>query len=396
MMMYIMKILAILSSWYPHYTSSSVGVVVDQVSMRLRKNGIKVDICAPIGGNVNIINSNILKKTRIFEPVDHFYRMIYFWFKAIYYIKNNYEKYDLFWVHNPNPIIWRFVNKKLLNKIFFAIHTTYGGARKKSNFESIKLNIFFNFMTYNEKKFFEKIKSINNRVIVFSPECIKELTNFGIDDKKIVYIPNGVDINYFKPISSEMKRNVRKKFGIPQDKIVILSLGRLDEVKKPIKLIKTFLALEKRCENIFLIIIGKGDELQKIKKMTEKNKNILIPGYVNLIDESNANLIACCDAYITTSSYEGQPLALLESMSSGLLCITSNIPTLEKIVRSANCGISLSFDDAEQAADEIANFFKMNKIATFGLNARKYIENNHNWDIVSKKYIEEFNKSTIR
>ena len=207
-----------------------------------------------------------------------------------------------------------------------------------------------------------------------------------------MYIPNGVDINYFKPISSEMKRNIRIKFGFPQNKIIMLSLGRLDEVKKPIKLIKTFLALEKHCDNIFLIVIGKGDELPKIKKMTEKNKNILIMGYVNIMEEGNADIIACCDAYITASSYEGQPLALLESMSSGLLCITSKIPNLEKIVRSAKCGISLSFDDAEQAADEINNFFKMNKIAIFGLNARRYIENNHDWDIVSNKYLEEFNK----
>jgi glycosyltransferase involved in cell wall biosynthesis len=389
-----MKILAVLSAWYPHYTSSSIGVVVDHVSDCLRKQGITVDICAPIGGNINLINTNILKRTRIFEPVDHFYRMIFFWFKALYFIKNNYEKYDVFWIHNPNPIIWRFVNKKYLDKIIFTIHSTYGGMNKKIKFESIKLNIFYNFMTKNEKKFFDKIKSTKNSIIVFSPECIKDLTDFGIDDEKIMYIPNGVDINYFKPISLKMKRDIRQKFGFPQNKIIMLSLGRLDEVKKPIKLIKTFLVLEKYCDNVFLIVIGKGDELQKIKKMTEKNKNILIMGYVNIMDESNSDLIACCDAYITTSSYEGQPLALLESMSSGLLCIISKIPNLEKIVQSAKCGISLSFDDAELAANEIANFFKMNKISTFGLNARRYIENNHDWDLVSRKYLEEFKKIT--
>ena len=249
-------------------------------------------------------------------------------------------------------------------------------------------------MKKNEKKFFKKIRSIKNRIIVISPESIEELTDFGIDNKKIVYIPNGVDINYFKPISSEMKKNIRLKFEIPQDKFVILSLGRLDEVKKPIKLIKTFLALEKFCDNVFLIVMGAGDELPKIKKMTENNKNISIRGYINVMDKSNTNLIACCDAYINTSSYEGQPLALLESMSSGLLCIASKIPNLERIVRSAKCGISLCFDDAEQAADEIAEFLKKNEIATFGLNARRYIEHNHDWDIVSKEYLEEFKKST--
>jgi len=87
---------------------------------------------------------------------------------------------------------------------------------------------------------------------------------------------------------------------------------------------------------------------------------------------------------------------LLESMSSGLFCITSRIPNLERIVKPANCGISLSFDNTQQAAEEIANFLKMNEITNFRPNARRYIEKNHDWDIVSELYLEEFNKITMK
>ena len=108
-----MKILIALSSWYPDYTASSIGKVTYHICTLFRKNGIDVDICAPIGGNINVINPNYLKLTKGFQPINYFYRMIYFWLKTIVYIRSNYGKYDLFLIHNPNPLIWRFTNKNI-------------------------------------------------------------------------------------------------------------------------------------------------------------------------------------------------------------------------------------------------------------------------------------------
>jgi glycosyltransferase involved in cell wall biosynthesis len=385
-----MKILAVLSAWHPHYTSSSIGKVVYNVATRLKEKGDDIDVCAPVGGDVTFFNPLYLKLTKNLVFINHFYRMLYFWLKAISFIKRNYDDYDLFWVNNPNPLIWRFANKKLFNKISFTIHTTYSEISERSKFKTLKSRIYFYFMKKAEKKFFRTISAPSSRIIVISPSVGEELLQLGLKREGIVYIPNGVDIDKFIPINPEEKKVLRNKFEIPEKKIIFLSLGRIVDVKNPIKLVETFLALEKICTDVFLLIVGKGDLFAKITKMIKNKQNVKLLGYIKI--EDNPSLVACCDCHIITSSYEGQPLALLEAMSSGLACITSKIPNLESIIKSANCGLSLNFDDAKKAARTIADFIQKNKIVTLGNNARKYIENNHNWDIIANDYLNEFGK----
>ena len=91
-----------------------------------------------------------------------------------------------------------------------------------------------------------------------------------------------------------------------------------------------------------------------------------------------------------TSKYEGQPLTLLEAMSSGLFCIVSNIPNL-RIVEDAKCGSIVDFGDIEKAAEGIIEYFEMDNLG-HSKNAREYAVNNLNWKIIAEKYLEEFEK----
>ncbi len=120
-----MKILVELSAWYPHYTSSSLGIILDQISPHLKKKGIEIDICTPVGGNIEIINSSLMRYMRKFGSIDHFIRRIYFWKKALKYTKQNYDNYDLFWVHNPNPLIWKNADKKIFDKFLILLKNCF-------------------------------------------------------------------------------------------------------------------------------------------------------------------------------------------------------------------------------------------------------------------------------
>ena len=100
------KILVELSAWYPHYTSSSLGIILDQISPHLKNKGIEIDICTPIGGNIKIINSSLMKYMRKFASIDHYIRRIYFWKKALKYTKQNYN------VSKENGISFHFFRKK--------------------------------------------------------------------------------------------------------------------------------------------------------------------------------------------------------------------------------------------------------------------------------------------
>jgi len=382
-----LKILVCLSSWYPHYTSSSIGVIVDEVSKELKKRGNVVYICSPVGGDIELIKPDIIKKTKNFELMNHYYRIFLFWNKCLRYIIKNYCEYDIIWVHHPIPYLWIFLNRYYYKKIIITQHTTFTGISKKSPYTSLKFKLYFFLMRWFEKLFFKKLRDIKNKITVISPVVIDEIEKLGISKDRIIYIPNGVNVYKYKIFNLKMKNIIKEKYEIPKDKIILISVGRLIDSKHPLDLIKTFKIIDN--EKFYLNILGKGDLFNKIKFHSKGYKNIKIWGYVD--EKTKRELMSASDYYVSASRYEGQPLALLESMSSGLGCITNNIPNITHIIEDANCGFTVDFSNYSDAANKIENILKI-KNNKFNKNARKFIEKKHDWNIVAKNYEELFEK----
>ena len=217
-----------------------------------------------------------------------------------------------------------------------------------------------------------------------SQSVCQELERVGIPKGRILYIPNGVDIIKFHPI--EDKIEVREKFGIPVDEIVLLSIGRLTPQKQPLVLVDIFSIIEKRIGNLSLYISGKGELFHSTNEHVKK-MNLFKIHFLGYIKEQDLpDLYACCDYYIMTSNYEGLPLTLLEAMASGLPCIVSDIRQLD-IVGDANCGLIVRFEDVEKASDKIFSYLT-GIHQDHSNNARKYAVNTLSWEIIARKYYE--------
>lgn len=385
-----MRILSELSAWYPHYTTSSLGLILEQLKPIFKRNNIHMDICSPAGGDINVMNPQLVRYFRKNKFFYHFIRRIYFWEKAYRYTIRNIENYDLFWIHNPNPFIWRKINSKFLNKIIITQHCTFYGVSKTSPYNGMIPKIYFHFMSKLEKQFIKNIRVTTNEIIAISPTIKKELEELGVDEKNVLYIPNGVDIHKFRPASIPERKEFRKKIGIPEDSIIFLTVGQLIESKHPINLIKTFKNLSKKFTNVYLIIIGKGEMKTQIDTIITNFPNVFL---IEFLPFSEINeYYNCADYYITASTYEGQSLALLEAMSSGLPCITSNISTFNSIIRKANCGITLNFDSSDLSNKILIDFFKNHDKQKLGENAREFVKKYHSWDKISKEYIKLFER----
>lgn len=363
---------------------SGAGNVVYYVTARLQEMGINCTYCSLVGKEVErcrkveLCDRNLLKKFVIFRPLYFLYGVIYFWYKAAKYIENNFSTYDVIWLHNPSPISFR-IPRNMYKKTLITIHTTKHGRH---------FNLYNRVIGKLEKKFYNNNNNIDCRFTAVSPQVCNELEEIGIIKEKITYIPNGVNTNLFTP--SNAQKILRKKFGIPEDDLIVLSLGRLTEVKQPLKLIKVFSVIEEKMKDITLVIAGKGELLEKTKELAEqkKLKNVIFLGYVD--EKDKPDMYACSDYYIMSSKYEGQPLTLLEAMSSGLPCIVSNIPNL-RIVEDAGCGIVVDFDDTEKAVERIIGYLRRDNLE-HSKNAREYAVNNLNWKIIAERYLKEFEK----
>ena len=123
---------------------------------------------------------------------------------------------------------------------------------------------------------------------------------------------------------------IREQFGLQKDGY-ILYLGRIVPEKGLENLIKAYKAVDTEKK---LVIAGSASDtqefLQQLKESAAEDKRILFTGFVQgrVLEELYSNAYV----YVLPSLLEGMPLSLLEAMSYGNCCLTSDIPECTEVV----------------------------------------------------------------
>ena len=367
-----MKLLICASEYYP-YGSGIANVAYNMVE-QLKKMGVDCTVCSPTGPDIKVGSTKMIQKFGILG-------LLYYWHLVSKYFKGKENEFDVAWLHNP-----LFLKNNPFQISLITVHTTHYGKM----IQEVNPKIYYTIASKIERHCLNKIDE-KTRLTTTSQQTCKELEKIGINRQKITYIPNGVHTERFKP--PDTKKMLRKRIGIPENDLIILSFGRLTEVKQPQKLIEVFSVIGRRMEDATLVIAGKGHLLDKTKEFVrQKNiENIIFLGYVD--EKDSPDLYACSDVYIMASKCEGQPLTLLEAMSSGLPPIVSNIPILTEFVEESKAGIVVDFNDTKIAANNIVEYLKDEQlIQKHSEQARRFITNGWDWKDISKKYLEEFQK----
>ena len=364
---------------FPPYYSSGAGNVAYYVVNQLKKMGVDCTVCSPIGGDIELCRRSLVERTYRYDIFFYLYKIFYFWHKASKYVRQNHSEHDAVWLHNPSPITFRTRLKKSL----VTIHSTYYGSSLTDY--PMMGHLYHKTMARFERQSYARMAGLFTGV---SQQVCQELGKIGVSSERIAYIPNGVDTKRFKPSSN--KKELRKKFNLPENELILLSLGRLREPKQPYKLIEVFSLVNKSIKDITLVVAGGGELLEGAKKLAKEKglENVRFLGYVDH-DKDVPDLYAGSDFYIMTSKYEGQPLTLLEAMASGLPCIVSDIPAL-RIVEEAKCGTVVDFNSVE-AAGQIIEYLGGDN-SEYSRNAREYAVGNLDWEIIAGRYLEEFEK----
>jgi glycosyltransferase involved in cell wall biosynthesis len=362
-----MKILICASEYYPY--GSGIANVAYNVVEQLKKMGVDCTVCSPTGPDVK------LKSLKGYGRLG----LLHYWYKVSEYFKNRADDYDVAWLHYP-----LFLGKNPFERCLITIHSTAYGIKYPLHTYLYSYNKFSSII---EKYCLSKIADEIPFTAVSRQIAYNDLEAMGIGHKKVTYIPNGVNTGIYKP--STDKEQLRYKFDIPMDSIVFLSVGRIVYPKMPFRMVDLFDKIQETSWRYMLIIAGEGKLFNPLKKYVMKKniRNIKFLGFVPP-EGDLPDLYACSDYYIMTSKYEGQPLTLLEAMSSGLPCIVSDIPNL-RIVEDARCGIVVDFNDIGKAADEIIRYLYMDKSEN-SKNAREYAVNNLDWRIIAGRYLEAF------
>jgi len=169
-----------------------------------------------------------------------------------------------------------------------------------------------------------------DRVIAQTDNMRQEMLNYC--DGPIEVIPNGINAERFGGMP---KQAARWRLGMPQNKNVVVSVGRF----RPEKNLRGFIdaaALDTSCTTEYLMI-GDGPQLSELKNYALKYEHVKFTGAV---PNTEIPLYLCAaDVLVNTSHSEGFPVSILEAMASGLPVVAPRICGVPEIVDDGVNGV---------------------------------------------------------
>jgi len=187
-------------------------------------------------------------------------------------------------------------------------------------------------------------------------------------------IINGVDSDKF---NHQIDSSLQRELSIPDQHIVIGSVGRLVSVKNYPSLIKGFSLVQKVNPNTHLVLAGDGPERAELESQADRLKLANNVHFLGRRDDI-PNLMNGFDLFVLPSFSEGLSNTLLEAMSCGIPVIASNVGGNPEIVKPNVSGFLYPSDDANALANILNSLCKApHDINKLSMLAREHIVNHY-------------------
>jgi glycosyltransferase involved in cell wall biosynthesis len=165
---------------------------------------------------------------------------------------------------------------------------------------------------------------------------------FGVRKEQITVIPLGADFRKFHP-----GRNLlhRRRLGIPEDDIVLIYVGNMDEVRRIDNAVLAFAEIAEECPGTSLLLVGGGNQEEYLHSLVQQKQltdRVTFTGLVPFLDIPD--LMRTGDiglAYVPDKvQYRNQPpLKTVEYLATGLPVIATDTPGNRRFVNQGRNGL---------------------------------------------------------
>ncbi len=245
------------------------------------------------------------------------------------------------------------------------------------------------FIDYNN--IFDQVERINDltvgketlkeadKIIAVSNATKNYVVSLGAKPSNVEVLHNGVDLKRFRPMP-KVKEEMRRKLGIPQDAIVVLTVRRLVYKNGVDTLIDSANIAVKKNPKIVFLVVGKGPDMGSVQMQIKQlgiEQNLRLTGFVPDQDlhlyYNTADLFA-----LPSKSGEGLPLVALEAMSCGLPVIATNVGGISEIMVD-DYGRLVPPNNPEALAKAILDFSEID-FSSRKAELRAMVEEKYSWD----------------
>ena len=192
-----------------------------------------------------------------------------------------------------------------------------------------------------------------------------------------------------------VKKELRKKYGIPQDAFVYGYVGRINADKGINELITAFIKVMEKFSDLYLVMVGMLDESNPITKenlqIMKNTPNIVLTG--NVSPNQVYQHMAMLDVLTHPTYREGFGKVLQEAMGVGLPIITTNVPGPSEVVEKDISGILVEAKNSNNLAEKMVLIYCDEKLRTRIAKAgRERAEKYFDRPIMLRNILEDLNK----
>jgi len=167
---------------------------------------------------------------------------------------------------------------------------------------------------------------------------------------RVRLIWNGAPLDEFAPVPRERALAVRRELGLPEDALVVGTIGRLNAQKGHRFLLDAAARLLPRRPGTRVLVVGDGDLMGELRGQAA---TLGIAGQVVFAGHRTdvPDLLGALDVFCISSLYEGTPLALFEAMAAGKAIVSTSVDGCREVLQDGVTGLLVSPADAAALAE---------------------------------------------
>jgi glycosyltransferase involved in cell wall biosynthesis len=349
-----------------------VEIVVEELSTRMAEKGYEVTVYNRSGKhaldknqeqeNINIFKGVKIKKVLTIDKKG----LAAMTSSFLGTIKILFSKNEVVHYHAEGPCVMIPIIKFFSNKRI--IVTIHGLDWQREKWGTGFASKYIKFGEKMAVKYADEIIVLSENVKKYFKDKYGRETNF---------IPNGVNVPNILTANI-----IKEKYNLEKNEY-FLFLGRIVPEKGIHYLIDAYLQIK---TNKKLVIAGGASDTDdyfcELKNKTISNNNIIYTGFVQ--GEALQELYSNAYVYILPSDLEGMPLSLLEAMSYGNCCLTSNIPECANVIEDKGIIFEKSnVNDLKNKLEMLSN--NEGIVNSYKSISQKYITEKYNWDEIVRK-----------
>lgn len=231
--------------------------------------------------------------------------------------------------------------------------------------------------------------AMTDRIVAVSDEVAEDLKcRRRWASQKIDVIINGIDSDRYRPIyDKKVIADMKADYGLPADKKIIGTVGRLEPVKNYPLLLHAFAKLTRSGSNDFhLVFVGSGSDDEALKSLAD---NLGIAERVTFLGMQYDlhRIYPLFDVFVLPSLTEGTSLSLLEAQSCGVTAVVTDVGGNYRVIKNGLNGFLSPSGDHDAMTAHLDRCLNCDtELAAMGKAARAEILDKFNINAVLKQY----------